>query len=55
MPTIFFTVLFWVYWLIAAFLGLALLKVFLREGDRGIKATAAMLLVPVVLRLFLVK
>jgi len=55
LPTIFFTIQFWAYWLIAAFFGLALLKVFLREGDRGIKATAAMLLVPVVLRLLLVK
>jgi len=55
MPSLFYTIIFWAYWLIAGLFGLALLKVLLNENDRGIKATAAMLLVPVILRLLLVK
>jgi len=55
MPTLFYTILFWIYWLIAAVMGIVLFVVLLRERDRGIQATAAMLLVPVVLRLLLIK
>jgi len=55
MPTLFYTILFWIYWLIAASMGSILFAVLLRERDRGVQATAAMLLVPVVLRLLIIK
>jgi len=55
MPTIFYTILFWIYWLIAAGMGAALLAVLLRERDKGVQALAAILLVPVILRLLLIK
>jgi hypothetical protein len=55
MPTIFYQILFWLYWAIAAWFGALLLIAFLREGERDVKATAVMLLVPVALRLLLIK
>ena len=54
-PTIFHELLFWVYWCIAALMGLALAAAFIRERDKGVQAVAAMLLVPVILRLLLIK
>jgi len=55
MPTIFYDILFWFYWLIAALFGGLLAVVMFRAKDRGAQATAAMLLVPVILRLLLLK
>ena len=55
MPTIYYTILFWIYWLIAAIFGATLLAAMIREKDRGTQALAAMLLVPVILRLLLIK
>lgn len=55
MPTLYHTILFWIYWLIAVAMGATLMAVLLRERDRGIQATAAMLLVPVMLRILLIK
>jgi hypothetical protein len=55
MLTTYHTILFWLYWLIIAWLGALALAALVRESDRGVKATAAMLLVPVILRILLVK
>ena len=55
MPSSFYALLFWLYWVIAAFFGLLLTAMFIRESDRDTKATAAMLLVPVILRVLLIK
>lgn len=55
MPSIFYSVLFWIYWGIAGLMGVTLAAVLLKEKDRGVQATVAMLLVPVILRLLLVK
>ena len=55
MPTIYYTILFWIYWLIAAVFGATLLATLLKERERGVQAQAAMLLVPVILRLLLIK
>ena len=55
MPTVFYTILFWIYWLIAAFMGSIMVAALFRERDRGVQATVAMLLVPIILRLLLVK
>ena len=51
----YYTLLFWLYWLIALWLGALLALMLIREGDRGLKATAAMLLAPIILRVLLVK
>ena len=55
MPTLYYQILFWLYWLITAAMGGLLLATLLRERDRGVQATAAILLVPVILRLLLIK
>ena len=55
MPSFFYFILFWIYWAIAALFGVTLVVVLLRERDRGVQATVAMLLVPVILRLLLIK
>jgi hypothetical protein len=55
LPTIYYTILFWIYWLIAAAFGATLLAALIRERERGVQALAAMLLVPVILRLLLIK
>ncbi len=55
MPTLFYTILFWIYWLLAAGMGCMLAAAVVRERDRGVQATAAMLLVPVILRVLLIK
>ncbi len=55
MPTFYYQLLFWIYWLIAAVMGGLLLATLLREKDRGVQATAAILLVPIILRLLLIK
>lgn len=55
MPEIFYTILFWIYWLIAAIFGITLAVALFKEKDKGVQATVAMLLVPVILRLFLIK
>ncbi len=55
MPSIFYTVLFWIYWGIAGLMGVTLFTVLLRERDRGVQATVAMLLVPVILRILMIK
>jgi len=54
-PTFYYQLLFWIYWLIAAVMGGLLLATLLREKDRGVQATAAILLVPIILRLLLIK
>lgn len=54
-PTLYYTILFWIYWLIAAWLGILLVALIWRETEKGLKATAALLLVPVLLRVFLIK
>jgi len=55
MPSLYYQILFWIYWLITAYFCLALIRALIREPERGVKATAAMLLVPTVLRLLLIK
>lgn len=55
MSTIFYQVLFWIYWVIAAVMGGFLVMALFRERDKGVQATVAMLLVPVILRLLLIK
>ena len=55
MPILFYTILFWIYWLLAAGMGCMLVAAVVRERDHGVKATAAMLLVPVILRVLLIK
>jgi hypothetical protein len=55
MPTIFYDILFWIYWLIAALFGGLLFAVLFRSKDRGEQAVSAMLIVPVILRLLLIK
>jgi len=55
MLTTFYSILFWLYWGIDAFLGVVLLIFLFRERSRGAQATAAMLLVPVALRMLLIK
>ena len=55
MPAIYHTILFWIYWLITLGMGGVLAAVLIRERDKGVQATAAMLLVPVILRLLLIK
>ena len=55
MPTVYHTVLFWIYWLIAVSMGCVLIAALFKERDKGIQATAAMLLVPVILRILLIK
>lgn len=51
MPEIFHTILYCIYWAIAALMGIVLVVALFRERDRGIQSTAALLLVPVILRL----
>ncbi len=55
MPTIYYSVIFWLYWLIALWLGILLAAKLWRDADKGRKATAALLLVPILLRIFLIK
>lgn len=55
MPGFYHILIFWIYWLIAGVMGITLVAALLREKDRGIQATVAMLLVPVILRLLLLK
>ncbi|MBT3232390.1 MAG: hypothetical protein HN356_06195 [Calditrichaeota bacterium] len=55
MPSIFYTVLFWIYWSIAGLMGVTLFAVLFKEKDRGVQATVAMLLVPVILRILMIK
>jgi len=55
LPTIYYSFIFWLYWLIALWLGLMLIALLWRDTDKGRKATAAMLLVPIILRIFLIK
>ena len=55
MPSLFHHILFWLYWGITALLGALLMAILIREEDARSRASAAMLLVPVVLRLLLVK
>lgn len=55
MPTIYYTIIFWLYWLIALWLGVLLATLLWREKEKGLKASAALLLVPVLLRIFLIK
>lgn len=55
MPTTFYQTLFWLYWAITlGFAGL-LLAIFIREKERDTKMISVMLLVPVALRLLLIK
>ncbi len=55
MPEIFHTIMYWIYWGIAAFMGVMLLTVLFRERDRAIQSTVALLLVPVILRVLGIK
>jgi hypothetical protein len=55
MPTWFHHGLFSAYWVIALIFGICLIVALWKERDYGIKATAAMMLVPVILRLLLIK
>ena len=55
MPAVYHIIIFWIYWLIAASLGGTLIVALFKERDKGIQATVAMLLVPVILRLLLIK
>jgi hypothetical protein len=55
MPSWFYQALFWIYWGIAASLGALLVAVMILEEDARTRASAALLLVPVVLRLLLIK
>jgi predicted branched-subunit amino acid permease len=55
MPTLYHTILFWIYWLIAASMGCVLVAALIKEHEKGVQATVAMLLVPVILRLLLIK
>lgn len=55
MPSFYYTIIFWLYWLIALWLGVLLTALLWRETEKGLKVTAAMLLVPVLLRIFLIK
>lgn len=48
-------VLFWCYWAIAAAAGVLVLRELFRGGDWRIQATAALTLIPIVLRVFLIK
>jgi hypothetical protein len=47
--------LFWIYWAITAALGGLLVRVLIREQDSRLRAQAAMILVPVILRVLLIK
>jgi len=55
MPPWFYQALFWMYWGITALFGTLLAAVLIREEDARTRASAALLLVPVVLRLLLIK
>ena len=55
MPTWFHHGLFSTYWLITLIFGVLLAAALLKEKDRGIKAPSAMLMVPVILRLLMIK
>ena len=55
MPSIYYSILFWIYWFIAAVMGALLFRALLRERDRGVQAQAAILIVPIILRLLLIK
>ncbi len=55
MPSQFHIILYWIYWVIAAYMGIILVAAFFRERDRGVQATLAMVLVPVILRVLGVK
>lgn len=47
--------LFWCYWLIVLFVSLGLLLELWREGNWREQATAGLVLLPLLLRLFLIK
>jgi len=55
MPSFYYTALFWIYWALAGVMGITLLALLIKEKDRGTQALVAMLLVPVILRLLLIK
>jgi len=55
MPGFYHTAIFWIYWLIVAVMGLMLVAVLIKEHDKSKQIVAAMLLVPVILRLLLIK
>ncbi len=48
-------ILLYIYWAITALMGGTLLVVLFKEKDRSAQAVAALLLVPVILRLLLIK
>jgi len=54
-PTIYYSILFWLYWGIALIFGVLLMTALFKEKDWGKQATAILILVPVVLRLLLIK
>lgn len=55
MPGWFHQVLFWAYWAITAALGALLVRMLIEEDGKAERAQAAMLLVPIVLRVLLIK
>jgi len=48
-------ILFWLYWAIALATGLLLIREVLRDKDWRLQATAALALIPFLLRVFLIK
>gem|GEM_PF-1757126 len=48
-------IVFWLHWGIVLLMAAGLAVMLFQETDRGVRMTAAMLLVPVVLRLLLIK
>ena len=48
-------ILFWLYWAIAAATGWLILRELLRSADWKFQATAALALIPFLLRVFLLK
>jgi|GEM_PF-1319108 len=55
LPSIYYSILFYLYWGIALLLGGLLIAVLWRERDRNTQLSAAILLAPVVLRILMLK
>jgi|WetSurMetagenome_2_1015567.scaffolds.fasta_scaffold1483908_2 hypothetical protein len=52
---IFLTALFWIYWCVTVFCALLFLRALFRESDWKLQMTAALALIPLVLRALLLK
>ena len=55
MPHIYHQILFWIYWAITLGFGALLAAILIKEEKPGVRGLAAMLIVPVALRLLLIK